>query len=132
MSTGTLSPEQSRGARTSALAAVFLCIAGCASINILTPGTNSTNTSPVATDAFWNGEAQPGSIQVTLDGTNNITGQFAIPSTTANSHATANLNLSPGSHTLGVSGRFWDGWNQTYATQSATRHSKYRVDPADR
>jgi hypothetical protein len=120
MLTEMLFSELRRGTAALVLTATIFCIAGCASMDILAPGANSTNISPVPTDVFWNSDAHQGSIQVTLDGANNITSQFAIPSTAANNHATANLNLTPGGHTLAVSGTFWDGWNQKYTTQSNT------------
>src|SRR4051812_21983464 len=120
MLTGMLFSKLHRATAASAMVAAYLGMAGCASFDVLSPGANSTNSSPVPTDVFWNADAQQGSIQITLDGTNNITSQFAIPTAGANSHATANLNLPAGSHTLSVSGSLWNGWNQQYATQSAS------------
>ena len=104
-----------------ALAAFAL--AGCASFTILTPGSSATVTSPVAVDLFWNATLQPGTLKVVVDpasGGSDVTNQFAVSSTAANSHATANLPLAQGTHTLTVSGNL-AGSNGSYGAQSATQ-----------
>jgi len=104
-------------------AIVSLGLSGCASLTILSPASNATTSPPVATDIFWNADLQPGTLKVTLDPGGNasdITSQFMMSGTGADSHATANLNLPQGSHTLGVSGNLWSGSSQSFTAQSSS------------
>ena len=106
-----------------ATAFITLVIPGCASLTFLSPASNATANPPVATDIFWNADLQPGSLKMTLDpggSASDVTSQFMVTGTAADSHATAHLNLPQGTHTLGVTGSLWSGWNQAYTAQSSS------------
>jgi hypothetical protein len=94
-------------ARWVAFLALAFAPLGCASFSVLKPGTNATVVSPVAVDLYWNADLQPGTIKIVVDAASNpsdVTAQFVLSGTAANSHATAQLNLSQGPHTIDVSG----------------------------
>ncbi|HET7542040.1 MAG TPA: hypothetical protein VFK05_19370 [Polyangiaceae bacterium] len=94
-------------------------LGGCASFSVLTPGTNATVRSPVAVDLYWNADLQPGSLKVVVDGTTDLTNQFTVWGSAADSHATASVTLTPGTHTLVVSGNLAD--SNGYSAQSASQ-----------
>ena len=101
-----------------------LALAGCSSFSILTPASTSTVSSPVAADVFWNADLQPGTLAVIADPgpmATDVTNQFSFPSLSADGHATANLNLPQGSHTLRVTGNLWDPISRAFTATSASQ-----------
>jgi len=89
-----------------------LALGGCVDFTVLTPGANATVLAPVPFDLFWNANMQPSTIKIVIDAASNpydVTSQFSIPSLSVNSHATAQLYLSQGSHTIDVSGNLLSG-----------------------
>ncbi len=99
-----------------------LVFAGCATITVLSPGTNATVVSPVATDVFWNAQLQPGTLKVVIDpasSATDVTSQFSVPSVAADSHALASLALPPGPHTIAVTGSLFS--NNAFSSQSASQ-----------
>lgn len=111
--------------RRAALPAAALALAGCANFSILAPGSNATVASPVATDVFWNADLQPGTFDVVdVDASGarqDVTNQFAVGSTSSDSHATASLTLTQGTHTLQVSGNLWTVTSQAFSPTSTSR-----------
>lgn len=104
------------------LMALTFVLISCGSFSVLKPGDNATVVSPVPVDVYWDVNLQPGSIKIILDAASSpsdVTSQFAIPSTSANSHATALLYLSQGPHTIDVSGNL--SISGSYRTRSTSR-----------
>jgi hypothetical protein len=99
-----------------------LASVGCVSFSVLTPGANATVPSPTAVDLYWNADLEPGSFKVTVDNTTDVTAQFALTGTSADSHATATLGLSQGAHVITVSGNLASqgSFSPYSATQSFT------------
>ncbi len=96
----------------------LFALAGCASFTVLQPGSNATVPSPATTDIYWNADLQPGTLKVTVDQAD-VTGQFSVPSTAANGHATASLALANGAHTVSVTGNL--ATNGGFSAQSASQ-----------
>jgi len=107
-----------------ALMAGAIALTGCAGFDVLTPAPNATVPSPVAADVFWNADLQAGTFNIVVDpgaGGNDVTNQFSVPSFSADSHATASLNLPQGAHTLRVTGSLWDAISRAYKGTSTSQ-----------
>src|ERR1700722_6737923 len=107
----------------SSMVVITLAISACESITILTPTPHSTQIPPVSTDMYWDAYLESGSLKIVLDpmgSASDVTGEFSVPSVAPGTHATAHLNLSPGMHTLNVSGNLWSSMNQAYTPQSSS------------
>jgi hypothetical protein len=100
------------------MATLTLASVGCVSFSVLTPAPNATVPSPTAVDLYWNGDLQPGTLKV-VDNATDVTAQFSLTGTNANSHATANLALGQGPHTITVSGNLFS--SGSYSPYSATQ-----------
>lgn len=124
---GGIRTDQSVLARrvlVAAAAVVCLVNAGCAVFNIKTPAANSSVSSPVNTQLLWGENLQPNTFKVVVDSgspsASDVTNEFTIVPNGSGGVATANLNLTPGSHSILVSGNLWTWYDQKYDFTSST------------
>ncbi len=104
--------------------AIASMLGGCASISVLAPASGATVSSPVPADVFWNAQMQANSLRVVVDpgaGESDVSSQFAVPSLSADAHATASLGLAQGAHTIRVDARLWDALSQSFSARTASR-----------
>ncbi len=100
--------------------AVTVVLGGCATFNIAKPTANQTVTSPVAAEVDWGYSYH--AFKVVLDPTGqnlDVTSQFTVTSVSGGYAATASLPMSPGQHTLSVSGSIFTWYTQDYENTSA-------------
>jgi IPT/TIG domain len=102
-----------------------LWLTGCALFNVTSPGANSTVGSPITVNISWGESLQSNTFTVVLytsGSSSNVTSQFTIaPASGGGGTAAANLAVSPGSHSITVSGNLWTWYAQAYEFTSTTQ-----------